>query len=116
MVWGPETSLELRDMLERNAREGTGPRMDGLAVTALVTGILSVLGSVIVVGLVLGPAAAIMGLVAYRQIASSNGGRRGEGIAIAGVVLGIVGFVASLLVPGVLLLGAVTTGGWSSTP
>lgn|SRR5487761_698681 len=103
-------------MVERRASEAEGEtsRLDGPAVVALVMGVLSIATSVIVVGIVLGPIAAILGYVSYRRIDSSAGRLRGRGLALVGLVLGIAGLVASFVVPGVLLYGATQTG-WSST-
>lgn len=60
------------------------PRVDGLAVAALVLGIVWVywIGSILAV---------IFGAVAIKRINESNGWRTGKGMAIAGLVLGLVG-------------------------
>jgi hypothetical protein len=98
-------------MVGRGASEPEGARrhLEGLAVIAFVTGVLSVATSVIVVGVVLGPVAAILGYLAYKRIAASAGTLRGRGLALAGLVLGVAGLAASLLLPIVLLLGATTS-------
>jgi hypothetical protein len=96
--------------------EGARRHVEGLAVIAFVTGVLSVATSVIVVGVVLGPAAAILGYLAYRRITSSAGALSGRGLALAGLVLGVAGLAASLLLPIVLLLFATQTGGSSTAP
>lgn len=72
-----------------------GPRTDGLAIAALVLGIFSLVCSWICLGVVLGPAAAIMGFISRNRIAASGGTIGGGGLAIAGLVLGIIGFLAS---------------------
>lgn len=74
---------------------GAGPRTDPLAISAVVIGILSLLCSLLCLGIVLGPTAAIMGLVAYRRVASTATSLGGGRLAAAGLVLGIAGFVAS---------------------
>jgi hypothetical protein len=69
--------------------------VDGLAYAALVTGILSLVFSVMVLGLpglVLGPAAAIMGFISRRRVAASFGTLGGGRVARAGLIFGIVGF------------------------
>jgi hypothetical protein len=101
-------------MLEPEAYRS--PRTDGLAIAALVTGILSIVGSIVVVGAVLGPAAAIMGFIAHERVVSSAGARVGGGIAIAGLILGVIGFVASVVLPAVLLLGAHQSGSSLQAP
>ena|ERR1700688_3522039 len=105
-------------MVERRAREAERERsrLDGPAVVALVVGVLSIATSVIVVGIVLGPIAAILGYLSYRRIDSSAGRLRGRGLALAGLVLGIAGLAASFLLPAVLLFGATQTRGWYSVP
>jgi Domain of unknown function (DUF4190) len=105
-------------MVGRSASDGerASRHVDGLAVTAFVMGVLSVATSVIVVGILLGPAAAILGYLAYRRITSSAGMLTGRGLALAGLVLGVAGFAASLILPIVLLFGATQTGSSSSGP
>jgi Domain of unknown function (DUF4190) len=72
------------------------PRTDGLAVAALIIGILSLVCSFICLGVVLGPTAAIMGFISRQRIATSGGALGGGTMAIIGLVLGIIGFVASV--------------------
>src|ERR1700693_305241 len=72
-----------------------GPRTDGLAIGALITGILAVICFWICLGLILGPAAAIMGFISRPRVAASGGTVGGGGLALAGKILGIVGFVFS---------------------
>ena len=72
------------------------PRNDGLAVAALIVGILSLVCTLGCLGIVLGPAAAIMGFISRQRIATSGGALGGGTIAVIGLVLGIVGFVASV--------------------
>ena len=105
-------------MVERRAREAERERsrLDGPAVVALVMGVLSIATSVIVVGIVLGPIAAILEYLSYRRIDSSAGRLRGRGVALAGLILGITGLAASFLLPAVLLFGATQTRGWYSVP
>jgi uncharacterized protein DUF4190 len=74
-----------------------GPRTDGLAIGALITGILAVVCFWICLGLILGPAAAIMGFISRQRIAASGGTVTGGGLALAGMILGIVGFVLTCI-------------------
>jgi hypothetical protein len=74
-----------------------GARTDGLAIGALIVGILSLLCSVACLGVLLGPAAAIMGFISRQRVTASGGTMGGGGLALAGLILGIVGFVASVL-------------------
>jgi hypothetical protein len=70
-------------------------RTSGLAIAALVVGILAVIGSIAWLGILLGPAAAFMGSRAGRRIAASDGKLRGAGMASAGLLLGVLAFFAS---------------------
>ena len=73
-----------------------GPRTDGLAIGALIAGILSLVCFwPFCLGIILGPAAAIMGFISRQRIAASSGTVGGGGLALAGLILGIVGFIAS---------------------
>ena len=65
------------------------PRTDGLAIASLITGILSIVCCVL--GIVLGPAAAVMGFISRGRITSSGGTVGGGGLAIGGLVLGVEG-------------------------
>ena len=47
-------------------------------------------------GILLGPAAAIMGFMARGRVAASGGTVRGSGQALAGMGLGLLGLVASV--------------------
>ncbi len=73
-----------------------GQRTDGLAIAALVIGIVSIVCSVACLGIILGPTAAIMGFISRQRIATSGGTVGGGTLAIVGLVLGVVGFVASV--------------------
>jgi hypothetical protein len=72
------------------------PVTDGVAIAAFVTGILSLLCSLVCLGVLLGPAAAIMGFTSRRRLASGAGGRTGGGLALTGLLLGILGFLVSV--------------------
>jgi hypothetical protein len=74
-----------------------GARTDGLAIGALIVGSLSLVCSVACLGVLLGPAAAIMGFISRQRVTASGGTLGGGGLALAGLILGIVGFVASVL-------------------
>jgi hypothetical protein len=72
------------------------PRTDGLAIAALVIGIVSIVCSIACLGIILGPTAAIMGFISRQRIASSGGAVGGGTLATVGLILGIVGFVAGV--------------------
>ena len=71
-------------------------RTDGLAIASLITGILSLVCCVVVLGVILGPAAAIMGFISRGRIQASGGTLGGGGLAIGGLILGVLGFLASV--------------------
>ena len=73
-----------------------GPRTDGLAIGALIAGILSLVCFwPLCLGIILGPAAAIMGFISRQRIAASGGTVTGGGLALGGLIVGIIGFIAS---------------------
>jgi hypothetical protein len=73
-----------------------GARTDGLAIGSLICGILSLVCFwPLCLGVLLGPAAAIMGFISRQRIAASGGTVGGNGLALAGLVLGVIGFLAS---------------------
>jgi len=92
-------------------------RTDGLAIAALIIGIISIVCSVGCLGIVLGPTAAIMGFISRQRIATSGGAIGGGTLALVGLILGVVGFVASV---GwfffVVVSGALNNSGASPTP
>lgn len=90
-------------------------RTDGLAIASLIVGILSVVCSLACLGIILGPAAAIMGFIARQRIVSSGGTLGGGTLAVVGLVLGIVGFLLSAGAVVLLLVGAIAAPG-TSTP
>jgi Domain of unknown function (DUF4190) len=72
------------------------PRTDGLAIGSLITGILSLICFwPFCLGILLGPAAAIMGFISRQRVSASGGAVGGGGLALAGMILGVVGFLAS---------------------
>ncbi len=73
-----------------------GVRTDGLAIGSLIVGIVGIVCFFICLGVVLGPAAAIMGFISRQRIASSGGTLGGGGLAIAGLILGVVAFFGSV--------------------
>lgn len=75
------------------------PKNNGMAIAALVCGIVGLL----VFAVVLGPLAFIFGLVALNQIKGSGGLQKGRGMAIAGIVLGPIDIIAWLIVLNTLL-------------
>jgi Domain of unknown function (DUF4190) len=72
------------------------PRTDGLAIGSLITGIVSLVCFwPFCLGILLGPAAAIMGFISRQRVAASGGSVGGAGLAMAGMIVGVVGFLAS---------------------
>ena len=77
----------------------SGPGTNGLAIAALVLGIVWIwgLGSLL---------ALIFGLISKKQINQSNGAVRGRGLAISGIVLGIVGILGAIALIIILIIAA----------
>ena len=72
-------------------------RTDGLAIAALVVGIVSILCDLFCLGIVLGPTAAIMGFISRQRIGTSGGALGGGMLALVGLILGVVGFVLGVV-------------------
>jgi hypothetical protein len=96
-----------------------GPPTDGMAITALVLGIVAFPGICCwgLPGLILGVVAIILGRMALRRIRAAGGAIGGRGLAqagwICGLVAAILGGIYGLFQLGFLLLGifgAFTTG------
>ena len=79
-------------------------RTDGLAVAAAILGALSILGSFVLIGFVLGGAAFMMGLVSRSRISSGEGKLKGDMLALLGLSMGLAGFVLSVAVPTLLIM------------
>ena len=73
-----------------------GRRTDGLAIASLICGIIGLVCFWVCLGVILGPAAAIMGFISRQRIASSGGSLGGGGMALAGLILGVVSFIGSV--------------------
>ena len=91
-------------------------RTDGLAIAALVIGIISVVCSFGCLGIVLGPTAAIMGFIARQRVATSGGALGGGTLAIVGLILGVIGFVLSVIWFFVLASGTLSNAFATPTP
>jgi hypothetical protein len=83
---------------------------DGLAVPALVVGILSLtLAFACGLGLLGAPAALIMGRTSMKRIDASGGRLVGRGMAQAGFIMGIIGTVFLVLTLAVVVLAFLPT-------
>ncbi len=93
--WGDNPTVPLDDAGTFGATDpGAAARgsTPGLAIGALVTAI----AGFVVCGVLLSPAAVIMGVKARTRI--RNEGRQGEGLATAAIVVGILGFLLNVVV------------------
>ena len=87
------------------------PRTDGMAIAALVVGIVAAVGIFCygVPAVILGPIAVFLGLRARSNIKASGGTIGGGGLALAGWITGLsafcVGFLFLLLTIGIAALG-----------
>lgn len=90
-------------------------RTDGLAIGALIVGVLSILCSWACIGIILGPTAAIMGFISSQRIKQMPGTLGGGGLATAGLITGIIGTVLTILFIILYVVGAIrapsTSGG-----
>ena len=74
------------------------PPSDGLALGAMITGIVALVFSCLYgVGLLASPVALVLGKVSMNRIKRSEGQLRGHGMAVTGFVLGIIGTVLLVL-------------------
>lgn len=76
-------------------QSGTGPKRNGLGIAALVVGILSLLGLLLVFGGLLGVVAIVLGVLGRSRV--KKGEADNGGMAIAGIVLGAVALVLSAI-------------------
>lgn len=76
------------------------PATSGLAITALVLGIVGVVGICCygLPGIALGISAVVCGVLARKSINASNGTQAGGGMATAGLIMGIVSVLLGLVV------------------
>jgi Domain of unknown function (DUF4190) len=79
---------------------------NGLGTTSLVLGLLALISSWLTIGLVVGIAAVVTGLLARARVARGEATNRG--MAIAGIALGVVAILASVLVLVVVIWWALT--------
>jgi hypothetical protein len=72
-----------------------GRGTDGMAIAAMVAGIVSIYSTVFCwfLAMGLGAAAVAFGIESGRRIERSSGRLEGDGMAIAGIVTGVIGFL-----------------------
>jgi hypothetical protein len=80
------------------------PKNCGLAVWSLVLGILGVVFSPVLIGLLLAIPAVICGHTAYGRISRSHGTLAGQGLALGGL---ITGYLSIALIPIIAMLAAI---------
>jgi hypothetical protein len=76
---------------------------NGKAIAALVLGIVSIFFCYL--GLLIGPAAIVLGILAGNELKARPGVQAGEGLARAGLITGIVGTVIWGLVTVLMIIG-----------
>jgi Domain of unknown function (DUF4190) len=74
-------------------------RTEGKAIASLVCGIVGF----IILGVVLGVVAIVLGVRARRVIAASAGALKGAGLAMAGIVLGVVDIIVGIYIAAVFM-------------
>ncbi|GAA1732911.1 DUF4190 domain-containing protein [Aeromicrobium alkaliterrae] len=86
------------------------------AIWAMVLGIVSIFGAACfyVGGFLMGIPAIILGVMARKEVARSQGRQEGGGFAVAGLVTGIIGLVINLLIVALFIVLFATDGFGSS--
>ena len=85
----------------------------GLAITALVLGIVGVVCSwVIVLNFALGIAALIIGIIEFKKISAGTSSPKGRGMALAGIILGSVAIFAAIIYVIVISVTAASFFSW----
>jgi hypothetical protein len=96
------------------------PRTDGMAIAALVIGIVAGVGIFCygVPAIILGPIAIYLGRRAQRQIKASGGALTGNGLAMAGWIIGLVAAILGVIYLLFIILGVtlLATGALHLTP
>lgn len=72
---------------------GMPPKTSGMAIAALVLGIVGVIGCGCVIPSILG---IVFGVLGKKDVRESGGAKKGAGMAQAGFILGIVGIVLAV--------------------
>lgn len=85
------------------------PKVDKGARHALVLALVGIPGSLLLCGIVLGPAAIVEGLKARKRIRLANGRLTGDGMAIAGIAIGALVLAFCVFSIAVAIIGATTT-------
>ena len=80
---------------------------DGLAITSMVCGILSIVISCMYIGVLLGIPAVITGHLSLKKINNSPVAIGGKGMAIAGLVTGYLGSLISLCMIGFIIFAMI---------
>ena len=73
-------------------------RASGLAITAMVLGILAIVCSwVIGLNFALGIAALVIGIIEFKKINEKQSSEKGKGMALAGIILGAIGIFGAII-------------------
>ncbi len=86
-----------------NPYPGPGAKTSGMAMTSMILGIVGVVTTCLLVGVVLCVVALILGIISLVAINKEPGRLGGKGYSIAGIVLGACGFVLLPLMVAILL-------------
>ncbi|MEJ6559677.1 MAG: GYF domain-containing protein [Akkermansiaceae bacterium] len=88
------------------------PPTSGLAIAALVLGILAILSSCMYIGILFGIPAVICGHIAMKSFKNPQLPKGGKGMAIAGLICGYLGSVISLCMIGFVAFAMNSTDGF----
>jgi type II secretory pathway pseudopilin PulG len=83
------------------------PKTDGKAVASLIFGIVGVLTAIVLIGIVLGIPAVILGHMSRSNIKKSMGQLKGAGMALAGLIMGYISLAGVLVLPFILIVAAI---------
>lgn len=78
-------------------------KTDGKAIASLIFGILGILTAIILIGILLGIPAVILGHLSRSAIKKSMGKLKGAGMALAGLIMGYISLAGILMLPFILI-------------
>jgi len=91
----------------------TEERPSGLAITALVLGIVAIICSwVMGLNFALGIAALIIGIIEFKKIKEKQSSEKGKVMALTGIILGAIGIFGAIIYVIVIAVTAVSLFSW----
>jgi hypothetical protein len=88
-------------------------KASGLAITAMVIGIVAIVCSwVIGLNFALGIAALVIGIIEFKKINDKQSSEKGKGMALTGIILGSLAILGSIIYVIVIAVTAVSIFSW----